>query len=187
MDLVKQYTNTLNKDFCDTIIRIYNESDKIHPGVTLNGLNTSIKKTFDLHFKNIDVEKIINYDTQLHSILNKYINEYFKEINCVHYNSEYLDKGFQIQKYIQNDGFYSYHHDGLIDLQLKEERMLTYIFYLNTVEEGGETEFFGTTKIKPEQGKLVLFPAYWCFPHKGLMPISNDKYIVTGWLYKKLS
>jgi hypothetical protein len=186
MNLIKQYHNTLDKDFCNDIIRIYNESDNITPGVTFSGLNPLIKKTLDLHFKNIDKEKIVKYDTQLHSILNKYINEYFKEINCVSSNAQYIDRGFQIQRYIQNEGFYIYHHDEDINLQLKEMRILTYIFYLNTIEEGGETEFFGTTKIKPEQGKLVLFPAYWCFPHQGKMPISDDKYIVTGWLYKML-
>ena len=187
MDLVKQYQNTLDKEFCEDIIRIYNECvDKICPGLTYAGLNTSIKKTFDLHFKYIDLEKIIDYDTKLHSILNKHINEYLKDFVIGH-ETQYIDKGFQIQRYIQNDGFYIYHHDGHTDIQIKEERVLTYILYLNTVDEGGETEFFGTSKIKPEQGKLVLFPSYWCFPHKGIMPISSDKYIVTGWLYKKLN
>ena len=186
MDLVKQYQNTLDKEFCEDIIRIYHESDEISPGVTYSGLNTLIKRTFDLHFKNIDEEKIIDYDTKLHSILNKYINEYLKDF-IIDNKTQYVDKGFQIQRYIQNDGFYIYHHDGHTDIQIKEERVLTYIFYLNTVDEGGETEFFGTSKIKPEQGKLVLFPSYWCFPHKGIMPISSDKYIVTGWLYKKLN
>ena len=185
MDLVKQYHNTIDAEFCNTIIKIYNESDKMYPGITHAGLDTSVKKTFDLHFKNIEHEKIIEYDTQLHSILNKYINKYVKEFN-IDTKIKYVDKGFQIQRYIKNDGFYVYHHDEHIDLRLKEMRILTYIFYLNTIDEGGETEFFGTTKIKPEQGKLVLFPAYWCFPHTGLMPISNDKYIITGWLYKKI-
>ena len=186
MDLVKQYHNILDKEFCENIIRIYHESDIISPGETYSGLNTKIKRTFDLHFQYIDKNKIIDYDTKLHSILNKYINDYLKDF-IIDTQNQYTDRGFQIQRYIKNEGFYAYHNDGRIELETRQERMLTYIFYLNTVEEGGETEFFGTTKIKAEQGKLVLFPAYWCFPHKGVMPISSDKYIVTGWLYKKLN
>ena len=35
---------------------------------------------------------------------------------------------------------------------------------------------------KPKQGSLLLFPATWTYPYSGSMPISNDKYIITGWL-----
>lgn len=186
MDLVKQYPGTIDQEFCDALIKLYNESDKVVPGKMQSGVDLTIKKTFDLHFRYMDSAKIKDYDTQLHSILNKHINEYVKGFG-LDPSAHYADKGFQIQKYTKNDGFYLYHHDEVIDLQLKEMRILTFLFYLNTVDEGGETEFFGTTKIKPEQGKLVLFPAYWCFPHKAIMPVSHDKYIVTGWLYKSLT
>jgi hypothetical protein len=58
------------------------------------------------------------------------------------------------------------------------------MWYLNDVEEGGETEFFGNYKIKPETGKFVLFPATWTYPHAALVPRSGDKYIITGWFYE---
>jgi hypothetical protein len=51
------------------------------------------------------------------------------------------------------------------------------------VENGGETEIWDDFKIKPETGKLLLFPSSWTFPHRGVMPISDNKYIITGWLY----
>ena len=63
-------------------------------------------------------------------------------------------------------------------------RHLTFLWYLNDVEEGGETEFWGQYGIKPEAGKLILFPASWTFPHKANVPISSDKYIITGWLWQ---
>jgi hypothetical protein len=53
---------------------------------------------------------------------------------------------------------------------------------LNDVYEGGETEFVDGTLIKPERGKLIIFPAYWNYHHQGRPPISNTKYIVTGWI-----
>ena len=56
-------------------------------------------------------------------------------------------------------------------------------WYLNDVEDGGETEFCGDFTIRPEVGKLIFFPASWCYPHRGKMPISGDKYIITGWLH----
>ena len=51
---------------------------------------------------------------------------------------------------------------------------------MNDIEEGGETYFYNG-KVKPEAGKLILFPATWTYNHKGNMPKSDDKYIITGW------
>ena len=96
------------------------------------------------------------------------------------------DTGFQIQKYIANHGLYNYHHDTYFiknNNSYTQMRILAFIWYLNTVDEGGETEFFnGRLKIKPEKGKLLIFPATWTYLHRGKMPISGDKYILTGWV-----
>jgi len=64
-------------------------------------------------------------------------------------------------------------------------RIITFIWYLNNVEEGGET-LFEDFKIKPMEGSLLFFPATWTYPHSGAMPTSNDKYIITGWIYNKV-
>ena len=46
-------------------------------------------------------------------------------------------------------------------------RILAYTVYLNGVEEGGETEFlYQGVKIKPEPGKLSIFPHLYTF-HPG--------------------
>ena len=37
-------------------------------------------------------------------------------------------------------------------------------------------------KIKPEQGSLVIFPAFFTHLHKGHVPTSGDKYILNFWL-----
>jgi hypothetical protein len=100
-------------------------------------------------------------------------------------SSTLFDIAFMIQKYDKNVGKYTYHNDFHIDYISKSYRIITFLWYLNDVHEGGETEFWGNYKIKPEAGKLILFPASWTFPHTGKMPLSNDKYIITGWLYQK--
>ncbi|MGD2137773.1 MAG: 2OG-Fe(II) oxygenase, partial [Gammaproteobacteria bacterium] len=57
------------------------------------------------------------------------------------------------------------------------------LLYLNSVAEGGETLFFHqNVAVKPEAGKLVIFPAGFTHVHKGQRPISNDKYIINGWI-----
>jgi hypothetical protein len=53
------------------------------------------------------------------------------------------------------------------------------------VEDGGEVEIMGNTKIKAEKGKLLIFPSGWCFPYSNKMPISDDQYIIRGKIFKK--
>lgn len=72
------------------------------------------------------------------------------------------------------------HYDSMDD---KANRYLVFLWYLNDVAEGGETEFldFGI-KVAPRTGRLLMFPPYWMFQHTGLPPRSNDKYIVSTYL-----
>jgi hypothetical protein len=46
----------------------------------------------------------------------------------------------------------------------------------------GETVFdFGHVKAKC--GRLVMFPPLWMYPHKGSVPISGAKYIMSSYLH----
>jgi hypothetical protein len=177
--------NVIDNNLCEEIIKLFESSDKKYDGVVLNGLKKNIKKTIDLHMS-YEPELFIDIDKKLHSILNASIYEYIDKLNsnCLTINMlHFTDSGFNIQKYIKNQGFYIYHNDFSIDFKDKKYRLFTYLLYLNNIDEGGETEFFGNYKIKPKPGKLLLFPACWTYPHKALLPISNDKYIITGWVY----
>lgn len=62
-------------------------------------------------------------------------------------------------------------------------RVVSFILYLNDIAEGGETEFlYYPKRIKPETGTMILFPAGYSHTHRGNPPISNEKYIITGWV-----
>ena len=81
--------------------------------------------------------------------------------------------------------FYDWHHDWMY--HHGGVRTLTYIWYLNTIKDGGYTEFFNGTKVQPVTGKLLIFPATWTYMHRGFPPKSQSKYIVTGWLLNQLT
>lgn len=91
-----------------------------------------------------------------------------------------------MQKYDAGKGGYPYWHSEVYP-QLPHNdalhRILLFMYYLNDVEEGGETEFYYQQKtIKPEKGTMVIAPAYFTHTHRGNMPKSNDKFIVTSWV-----
>ena len=92
----------------------------------------------------------------------------------------------QAQKYPKGSGNYNYWHCEVFPMAPHNEqlhRSLLFMFYLNDVEEGGETEFYYQKRaIQPKAGRMVIAPAYFTHTHRGCIPKSNDKYIVTSWV-----
>lgn len=92
----------------------------------------------------------------------------------------------QAQKYQAAKGNYNYWHCEVYPQLPNNEplhRTLLFMFYLNDVAEGGHTEFFYQQKaIQPQAGRMVIAPAYFTHTHRGNMPISGDKYILTSWI-----
>ncbi|MDO6680407.1 MULTISPECIES: 2OG-Fe(II) oxygenase [unclassified Shewanella] len=91
-----------------------------------------------------------------------------------------------VQKYQQSLGGYPHWHSEHFPQSGSHEalhRVLLYMYYLNDVEQGGETEFYYQNKvIKPTKGTMVIAPAGFTHTHRGNIPISDDKYIATSWI-----
>jgi hypothetical protein len=92
----------------------------------------------------------------------------------------------QAQKYEAGQGNYQYWHSEVYpELPHNEalHRALLFMFYLNDVTEGSQTEFYYQQRaIAPCRGRMVIAPAYFTHTHRGCTPISNDKYILTSWI-----
>jgi hypothetical protein len=92
----------------------------------------------------------------------------------------------QAQKYEAGRGNYNYWHCEVFPKAPNNEplhRTLLFMFYLNDVAEGGQTEFFYQQRaIQPRQGRMVIAPAYFTHTHRGRTPVSGDKYILTSWV-----
>ena len=78
-------------------------------------------------------------------------------------------------------GFHRWHYENG-GLQVSPRKLVVQL-YLNTVDEGGETEFLYINKrVKAKQGTLIIFPAAFTHTHRGNPPIGQDKYILTTWV-----
>ena len=87
----------------------------------------------------------------------------------------------KIQKYEPSQGYHVWHCD--LDNLTSSRRLLVSLLYLNTVEEGGETEFlYQSERVAPEVGTLILFPAGWTHTHRGNPPLNGNKYVINGWI-----
>ena len=103
-----------------------------------------------------------------------------KIINIPLWSNKIKDDGYNVKEYQPGD-YYNWHVDAFTHAD-GWTRTIACIWYLNQVEEGGETEFALGHKVIPSKGKLILFPSTWNFPHRGLSPIKGNKYIITSFL-----
>lgn len=111
-----------------------------------------------------------------HDTYSRYIND------CPGPVQDLVFHDYSVRVYPQNKGKFECHFDQYAGGCVT--RLFAVIMYLNTVDEGGETEFpnYGIA-CKPEKGKVLIFPCNYLFPHQGNVPISHPKYIATSWIH----
>ena len=163
----------------DMIARFEQQTDEQYQGRIgqTASENNSIKKTTDLvvsgkeHWKDIDKALFQSMATAIKEFRETF--PYFK--------GPFKDMGYGIQRYNPGE-FYHWHIDG--GSHDFSQRQLVALWYLNDVPgPGGETEFlYQDVKIKPEKGKLILFPPFWTHEHRAATMKQGVKYIATTWI-----
>jgi len=139
--------------------------------------NNQIKKTTDLvvsgkpHWKDVD--------NNLFRSLGLAMQEFRHAFP--YFNGPFKDMGYNLQRY-QPGEYYHWHIDG--GSHDFSARQLVALWYLNDVPgPGGETEFrFQNLKVRPEAGKLILFPPFWTHEHRAAELHEGVKYIATTWV-----
>ena len=187
--------HSLSPELCKDIIEIYEKTQNKYRATTLGGLNEDVFKAMQCGIENITDP---NWQT-IHEFLKQELTNNLKRYATIldsqigdgntyqHLKEGIIYNDFHINKYeCKNEGKYDYHIDRYLAKGLNQERCITFIWYLNDVAEGGETEMKGNIRIKPEAGKLLLFPSTWTYPHCSRKTISNDKYVIVGWLMRKI-
>tara|TARA_Y100000004_G_scaffold107094_1_gene120235 strand:+ start:1539 stop:2144 length:606 start_codon:yes stop_codon:yes gene_type:complete len=190
-DLIYIRHNVLDKEFCNSIIEKFNADDRKSTGLIGDGyINEDIKKSLDLNISKYDdwseedkvFEKSFSDNIKLYIDYLQNFTKSFEDYDINLPSLDFRDRGYLVRVYNKGEGYFNWHNDFSF---YKDSgfRLLTLIWYLNNVEEGGQTEFIDGTIIKPKRGSVLIFPTSWYLAHRGKMPLSNKKYIVTGWLH----
>jgi len=196
-NFIYEIPGNLSEKLCKEII----DSFEKDPSKRLGGVGPfcevipDIKKSTDLMISDLQTEKWRAIDKILCSKLRKGIREYYNYLinsyrdfknntSLFGFCDNMSDVGYQIQR-TDEGGEYIWHNDFMLGESSSNSRHLTFIWYLNTIEDdqGGKTQFIDGTRIKPEMGKLIFFPSTWTCVHSGEILKYGKKYIVTGWLY----
>ncbi|MGD2117760.1 MAG: 2OG-Fe(II) oxygenase [Chromatiales bacterium] len=170
----------LAADFCDEVVRRFEASPHYQrEGVIgqLGSQDSSIKRTMDLVVSDKDDWQDI--DEIFFRTTAAAMNEFCKSFP--YFSKGFKDMGYQVQRYEAGD-YYHWHIDG--GSHQFAARQLVLLWYLNDVPgPGGETEFlYQDISVRPEKGKLVMFPPFWTHEHRAARVQQGRKYIATTWV-----
>ncbi len=180
---IYEFQNSLSEDECNQIIDKFEDSKEDHyKGRVWQNFteNVDIKKSTDMVISGNKDWK--DFDTLFFTSLSKALSAVKKEFDF--FSGPFKDIGYAVQR--TNPGEYFHWHIDSGSHQFSD-RQLVAIWYLNNVDgPGGETEFLNqNVKIKPETGKLILFPPFWTHEHRGVTLEKGIKYIATTWIVFK--
>ena len=180
---IYEFQNSLSADECNQIINRFEDSKEDHyqgrVGQNFTE-NVDVKKSTDMVISGKKNWK--DFDTLFFTSLSKALSAVKKEFDF--FSGPFKDIGYAVQKTSPGE-YYHWHIDS--GSHQFSDRQLVAIWYLNDVDgPGGETEFLNqNVKIKPETGKLILFPPFWTHEHRGVTLQKGVKYIATTWIVFK--
>lgn len=185
-DFIMHVEDVFDSSFCNRAIELYNQMESIGSALTrqqsregkrhqkddtsvlLPSLETQVRD-FELlkEFNNKFWDRVYNLYGEKFSILQEHaLQQIFT---------------YKLQKTEVGQGYHAWHNEAMD--KLTSNRLFAWMVYLNDVEEGGETEFlYQHKRYKPKAGDVLLWPSGFTHTHRGNPPLSNTKYIMTGWL-----
>jgi hypothetical protein len=200
-DFVEVIDDVLTEETCLNLIKSFEYADKCGLSYqrfeaeqsVAQGLD-SLKKDTSLGFSEIHCEGIASVvpDTtvpftieEINKSIFSYVNKYQNGIVSVQSVEQggipLLPTGYKLQRTRPSEGYHVWHCEN--SCIVNKARCLSWILYLNDIEDGGETEFLYLSKrVKPKAGRLIIFPAGFTHTHRGNPPLSETKYVATGWL-----
>ena len=190
----------LTKEFCNEVIEHHKQSPDKHKGVVGQGAiaapddkdartNVKLKSSIDINFFHPH-----EYYTKLTTVLSEQLEVYTKLLEDtapLYFNFKGRSRipPINVQETTPTD-YFNWHHDSSQEFLPMFNKMtfraFTFIYYLNTIDRGGYTEFIDGQQIQPKQGHILIFPATWTFIHRGVPPINQTKYIATGWGHQEM-
>ena len=187
-NFILEYKNFASDEYCNSVIDYFENMSK--SGFAMNRIKTSNHKKH-----NVDDNSVVltgeNAIKLNHSqfLSSQFLELFWKNAYSI-YSTEYsilqeIDDHkiycMKVQKTNIGEAYHIWHFENTG--RFYTDRLMAYTLYLNDVEDGGETEFlYYSKRIKPEKGKLILWPASYPWTHRGNSPLSGSKYIVTGWV-----
>lgn len=177
---VQCFDNALDAGFCQKMIESFNRLSGYHAR-SGRGVMAQLE---DSAWTELNVTKVADasFEQYFREQVYRYLAIYNERAGLtLPVPSRNRLENLRIKRYLATAGDQFQPHFDALDYC--SNRYMVFLWYLNDVLEGGETEFCDLgIRIEARQGRLLMFPPYWMFQHAGLPPRSNDKYMISTYL-----
>ncbi len=182
---ISVYDNVLSSTFCESLIKKF-ELNSNHEQQLTEWEN---RRFMEVNItSNITWEKENDVLVRTTKQLWKQYADQYKILLESQWPKVFGFEQFRMKRYLPNNiDQFSFHTD--VGSYSSSRRFLSFLWYLNTVEEGGRTCFAYSPNDQPFatvpaiQGRVLIFPPLWTHPHWGEKVISGPKYIISGYLH----
>ena len=182
-NFIEVFDNAISSEDCKYIIDYMNSSDLMKTGSVNTPEGTRVVEEYKTSTEmaiNIEDKNPINniIGISLHHQIEKY-----KELHPQLAKIERwgVRERYNLQKYEPNQAYFGLHCENE-GPNFGINRVLVWMFYLNTVTDDGGTYFDNyDLTLNAVEGRCVIWPAYWTHMHRGIVSKTESKYIVTGW------
>ena len=175
---IRTYDNVITEGQCESLVDMFDKKTDQHVSTNLES-GTQFTEININHHK--DWSDVVN---KLYQTVRPYVDRYKKDVNIGKYQWP-LQYGFEqirFKRYLPNDIDEFKEHVDVGDYN-SARRFLVLFLYLNH-NKAGETSFPDyDIKVKPEPGKLLMFPPTWTYLHIGHKPKETPKYIIGTYLH----
>ena len=188
-DYVHVYEDVIDKESCNAVIEKFRRSNAAEDGYEVVHKEEGDDR---ISFDQVTLNKLDPVSINMLEIIEHYFARYIvdAQLHKKDLPEKYGYEAVRIKRYYPNEYDRFDRHVDVIDYA-SARRFLAFFVYLNDVEEGGETEFTNLPKrgsyarflVKPKAGRMVVFPPMFPWPHAGLRPVSNMKYLLHSYLH----
>jgi hypothetical protein len=175
-DFVRVYDDVIKPEHCALIIDKYEQNQK----------HVQVHDTELYKFHQLDLNhtpELIGLAEACVGSLYPRFEHYFDSLGLKQYVHIDTFEDVRIKKYLKGSTEEFKTHVDVADKD-SAARFCVAILYLN--DNNGYTTFPNLNiAVAPKAGRVVMFPPTWMFPHNGLTPSDNDKYIMMTCLHYK--
>ena len=178
-DFIGIYDDAFSKKQCEDYIEFIEELN--NTGLMVNSLDDHVsnQKSLNLHYYSYYLTKWSKIGDHFLPSIKDYVLDYIKNYSILKEKNIFFHD-CKVKKIPPGGGFHKWHYEN--SAVEEPHRCLVVQLYLNTIDEGGETEFiYYNKRVNSLQGRLIIFPAYYTHTHRGNAPINQTKYIISSW------